>query len=243
MENQNFITQIWLNESLKYLGIKGDKKMENKISLDEILLTFCAEEGSMRPAMEKPTLIDNYVYATNGHYAIKINKSLLSGEYTHVEGYPNITGVWSDAKRKSTTGIFFFDPPIKLDVPLVDIFEAEVCPGCKGDGFTIEECFECGNEYEKDCRRCKGKGTIGGTKVIGQKMDVSYKIGINNTYFSLSVFQMAISPFNKRFSIETKGQFEAAFINDERDLQVLMMPSVLGDNSKVSHLVSEIKTL
>lgn len=42
----------------------------------------------------------------------------------------------------------------------VDKLDLITCPECEGDGETLCECIDCGDEHYRDCSACEGTGQV-----------------------------------------------------------------------------------
>ena len=119
------------------------------------LSPFCSKG---RLALMSPMSFGQYVYATNGHIAVRVP---LFGEF---EQAFYAMGKALDEYFLAPTGPF-----VSVDCPDIPLLppqpEKPVCPECGGDGITV--CDECG--HESACNACDGKGhTYKGPEVPDQ---------------------------------------------------------------------------
>jgi len=115
---------------------------------------FCGP-GDIRHYLHKPMRHDGYIYATNGHIAVRIVDD------------PSIDANPIDEKLSRTLPAMLDEDAVERawrPVPAVDTSCARPCPTCEGTGRTVE-CESCdGNgEFERfghiyDCKECDGDG-------------------------------------------------------------------------------------
>jgi hypothetical protein len=108
---------------------------------------FCEKDG-VRYYLEKPFRLGGYIYATNGHLAVRIPDDGREA----AEAYKSVSGIgkiFADAIARD--GEQFTVPNIALpDGP-----DEEKCPACNGLGEP-----ECDMEHMHDCPECDGTGMV-----------------------------------------------------------------------------------
>ena len=178
-----------------------------------------------RPAMTKINSDNGFVYATNGHIAIKIEEGLCIKKYEPVEGYPNVESILDghkaiEEKTFSIEGLFH--SIMKIEV----CFKPEriKCGECEGNGNLI--CDHCESEYE--CGKCCGDGEVNGDKLalsgesdimfFGKKYNLGNFNKIINTAVFLGVKEITVSNGEANGSIFKVGNFT-----------ILLMPLFVSD--------------
>lgn len=131
-----------------------------KKNIYDFITTLFTSDDEIRPALTKPGLIDDFVYATDAHTAIKIKAHLFSieslDEYSKNLKFPKADVVFNDTKNYEKTQDFrvkdllmhFYNCQLKSE----NIYED--CDVCDGAGEV--ECKCCGNDAE--CKNCDGSG-------------------------------------------------------------------------------------
>lgn len=118
----------------------------------ELLLRFVAGRNDLREYMRAPFSRGDWIYATNGHIAVRVPKAegIAAAESGKLE---KIEGLFEKSKRDNFIG-------------LPELPEAEKCPTCNGSGIGYK-CPECegkgdfdkgGHSY--DCKECGGSGQV-----------------------------------------------------------------------------------
>jgi hypothetical protein len=122
---------------------------------DEVIKEFLSTD-SLREALMESALIGDYVYASNGHIAIKIPIEKLTGTYKAVPDYPDIVVLFNKQDG-------LFDKPKLYKVESIEkllsgILKVPIeieCPECEGTG---DESKIPG--VIKECEKCKGQGEL-----------------------------------------------------------------------------------
>lgn len=130
------------------------KKLPNKY---DFIAKMFTNHDPFRPAICKPGEIDNLVYATDAHTAVRFDKLLANMDYSENVKFPNAKSVFENLDLYKTE-------QFTTDQLLEKIYHCQVvynnniekCEDCDGDGTC--ECSKCGNEGE--CKECDGSGTI-----------------------------------------------------------------------------------
>lgn len=152
---------------------------------NELLQMFCSRDD-FRTVLTVPFNVGNYTYATNGHFAIRVD---LRKEFSGNDTPANMEKCFAYPEN--------VDEALFIDIPELNTSENSVsCKVCGGKG-TLTECSDCegtgevhwesdgGYEYESDCQMCNGSGKIneqcekcGGTgkKFIEQFIEVGTRV-------------------------------------------------------------------
>jgi hypothetical protein len=124
------------------------------------LMKFCVDEYDQRDNLRTPFNVANFLYATNGHFCLRIDKDLA---------YVNANEQYKDKLELMFEGV---DSAKYVDLLLVPDNKLIDCKDCNGTGYEIlEECSECDgmceitfsnkhHEYTFDCKTCDGKGEV-----------------------------------------------------------------------------------
>lgn len=117
----------------------------------ELLGRFVAGRGEIREYMRAPFARGDWIYATNGHIAVRVPK--VDGIAAESDKLKKIEGLFEKSKRDN-----FIDLP--------ELPEAEKCPTCNGSGIGYK-CPKCEGkgDFDKDghsydCKECDGSGQV-----------------------------------------------------------------------------------
>jgi hypothetical protein len=122
----------------------------------DYLLTIFFSNDKLRKALMHPIPAENYVYATDAHSAIKIQKKLLVFSYNQIENAPDVESVISPVyseKEITFNAIHVQDLTHILSQSRIG-YTKQMCEVCDGDGTVV--CSSCSNEH--DCKSCSGSG-------------------------------------------------------------------------------------
>ena len=110
------------------------------------LTKFCRPDD-VRDICRRPHTDGEFVYATNGHYAVRVNAADYSGD----------APLMDDTKSMNTLHNFFSNIESKTFTafPSFIVPELVTCGVCGGAG-TVCECPECLGTGEDICRCCGG---------------------------------------------------------------------------------------
>lgn len=114
------------------------------------LLRFVAARDDIREYMRAPFVQGEWIYATNGHIAVRVPKV----EWVNVK----------ESDKPASIGELFEKNKRDTFVTLPDLPPREKCPVCNGSGIGYK-CSECDGEGEftrgghsYDCKECGGSG-------------------------------------------------------------------------------------
>lgn len=116
---------------------------------DEELQSFCATDD-LRAWLAKPFSGDQYTYATNGKYVVRVSKRDGIGGCEGQPKAPEVLDKWFSSLDAASC------IPVSLALP--DVAEAEKdaeCDACEGRGF-VHDCPDC----QCKCDDCRGKGQL-----------------------------------------------------------------------------------
>lgn len=155
------------------------------MNINEIVMKFCGKAGDTR-GFDTPTSDSKYVYATNGHIIIRVDRDLYTGQ---VAGNSKL----SDMQRHLSAIKSFEFKPLQLTLP-----PPITCRLCGGLGHVIE-CEDCDGEgwfehggYDYRCKNCRGDGVHPSEKnkhtkpcddCEGTGNDLSQPVMVDNVYF------------------------------------------------------------
>lgn len=117
--------------------------------MNEILQQFVARKSEVREWMQSPFKTGEWVYATNGHIAVRVP---AGGQELRNDAQPTI-----DMGKLFRAVV---DRVTKIDLPALP--EAEPCWLCCGSGVAYR-CADCGGEGVSeftDCETCGGNGQL-----------------------------------------------------------------------------------
>jgi hypothetical protein len=149
---------------------------------DEIIKEFLSTD-LLREALMESALIEEYVFASNGHISIKIPIDKLAGTYRVNPDYPDIVTLFD--KRDG-----LFDKPKIYSVESIEkvlsgILRVPIeigCPNCEGTGLTpVKGTSEDETQWD-NCPKCKGQGDL-----FSQEKEYAWKthkFQIDNAYFN-----------------------------------------------------------
>ena len=111
------------------------------------LMSFCGNDREIRSYLQTPFELDGWVYATNGHLAVRVLRSAWAGAAAYIHGkHPkNIANLFEDAF--AAAGDF-------LPFPMVS--EPMKCDRCNGSGVDPEDT----DDGPQDCLECGGTGYV-----------------------------------------------------------------------------------
>lgn len=153
---------------------------------DEVIKEFLSTD-SLREALMETALIGDFVFATNGHIAIKIPTVRLTGTYKANPDYPDIVLLFNKQDG-------LFDKPKIYKVESIEKVLSEIprvkvgteCKKCEGTGLAEAKQPEGTILPEKaewdKCPHCKGQGELFGDKTEYDWMH--HKIQIEGAFFN-----------------------------------------------------------
>jgi hypothetical protein len=132
----------------------------------DLLMSFCAKDSSaQRTYLHKPFRLGEFIYATNGHVAIRIpDDGTIQAE---------------DIEKVKSIGNYFSDVNGKY-VAIPELPAAESCSHCygTGKGKPKTECDECDGDGEfrhgshyYECKECDGEGSIEADEGVGENCE------------------------------------------------------------------------
>ena len=197
-----------------------------KIRNDYCLLMYTGNDDN-RPAMKKIHGENGFVYATEGHIAVKIDHSKCEKIYSKIDSYPSIEKIFNDHKS-SDIKYFYVDDLFECIMKIELCFKPEqiVCDKCFGDGYLI--CDHCDSEY--DCGRCHGIGSINGEKLIlsGDKNIEFFNRQYNLEHFN-KIISTALFVGSNRISISNGDKSGSGSIFKVGEFEILLMPVYTGN--------------
>ena len=164
------------------------------------LTRFCANERDVREYLQRPFEIDGFVYATNGHMAVRVPAADYPGQAQYTPGkHPKqIVQLFADAAADADKA-----------QPLPIIQEPADCSLCKGTGIMPEHLADIEAQGPEDCASCGGSGkTTSVTDINGTTYADHY----------LYALQQILPPFR----IATRGMSKPAYIDFDGGCALLM---------------------
>lgn len=159
-----------------------------------LLASFLANEWEIRDGLKLPFKIGRWVYATNGHVAVRVPADTMPEVPERNTTQPKNVADLFDKWHAGVEGEFLLMPPLP---PLVD------CPMCHGTGVVHEEYGP------EQCNNCFGNGHDWTYHAIGDA-------GFNLLY----LHQLAALP---QARIRTNGMNAAAVLFDGGQALVMPM--------------------
>jgi len=207
------------------------------INLKLIEKYFVSSENIANEWMQNFAIKDNVLYATNGHIAIvapynaddKPGEELISKLRELFKNTPyEIDNLFIDTTQVAK---------ILTTIPRQDIFGNKECPTCGGDGETIGECPECGQETHTECESCGGEGFVSTEEVIGSTF-------MNDCYcwFKYKEFEVGMNPVymfviseifkNKKIEWRRVAETRANWFTDKKTHIIVMPMHITSDTPK-----------
>ncbi|MDD5006577.1 MAG: hypothetical protein PHS33_08790 [Candidatus Omnitrophica bacterium] len=193
---------------------------------DEIIPEFLSDDDC-RQALMKPVLIEEHVFASNGHIAIKIPVSKLLKTYESNPNYPDIVSLYEKVEGLFQSPIIYKVENISellKQVPLTDV-ETQ-CTNCQGTGSIWSKDD---SKEPETCKICDGSGYVAtGKKEYDWQ---NHKIQIGLAYFNPNYVEKLLNVATINDIKEVKHVYgtpmsKHLFIID--DLEIIMMPIRLG---------------
>lgn len=147
---------------------------------------FCDNGDQLRSWMCKPFIIDDYIYATNGHLVVRIKSIILemipnfiqSAEYKSFVTN-KVPDIFVDTLKRIFSKQYVATLPIAIDLEIMP--EENPCNTCNSRGTITTDLHECPycecEKYERDCHDCWGEGKINNIPI-----SVIYGIKFNYHY-------------------------------------------------------------
>lgn len=139
---------------------------------DHLFQHFISQD-QLRPFFCVPNAQDGYVYATDGHQAIRIPTNLLENEYKN-QSPITFAKVWPTRDRMRFSPLEIQPHELQSllqNIPTRIVDEVRDCDDCGGEGNI--HCDHC--HHSHDCEECDGNGYVPTGKKI-EKADDRYKI-------------------------------------------------------------------
>jgi len=212
--------------------------MEKKKFIYDLMLQYFVANDDLRPIMKNVHDAGNgYLYASDGHIAIRLKKEKTSKAYDTIEKYPNAEKIIQEAidREGNKNAVIKTSDLIQIlsEAAWRRVRYGDKCMDCDGSG-TVE-CEHCGSDY--DCKECNGKGTKNVrirdfSLLVCEESNYCIKIGnlIFKTDFLYIIALMAqmlqVDEIQYLYKEKTQG---GVFSFDGVD--ILLMP-ILSDNVK-----------
>jgi hypothetical protein len=202
---------------INFLNVLKMKNIRNDYCI-RMFLGF----DSMRPALTKVNLHDEFLYATDAYAVAKIKADLCVHKYAPVEGYPDahsVIGSHDSAETKTVSVDTLFNDLMHIEA----CFRPKMiqCDECDGDGTCV--CDHCDSEYE--CKECKGTG-----RVPGSKMELSgeHNCTIHGKTYRLKyidrIIRTAVYTGVKEIQISNSHSAFAGTLFTVGDFTIVLMP-------------------
>jgi len=129
---------------------------------EETLRLFCSTD-KYRNALYNPFNVGAYTYATNGHYAIRIDRD---PKFDENEAKPAIEGIWFSGTVEENQWL-----PVPTEKEMGEKNKCSLCggsgkvkdcPDCDGEGHITFFSSPSSTDYEVECKDCDGTGCIDG---------------------------------------------------------------------------------
>ena len=125
--------------------------------------------------LREPIAEDDYVFAANSNYLIKIAKSALEDTYEVNEEAPSIKDFFPARSDSRTVKL----SELKALIDKLPILEYDLCEECDGSGTVMWEYYHWKKDF--DCPKCKGSGY--GYEAIYPKPDYRKTVNISGLFF------------------------------------------------------------
>lgn len=122
------------------------------------ILCLYIDENADREIIKHPFTQDGYVYATDSHILIRVNKNIVEGEYQQQEK-PGCSHLFINTRKELVINIELLEKLLS-NIERVEeektVGEDIVCDECRGEGQVLWE-YKRFEEYF-DCPKCDGSG-------------------------------------------------------------------------------------
>jgi hypothetical protein len=205
--------------------------MKAKFIYDLILPYFVGNDDDLHPQQKRVHRGKNgYLYATNGHIAIRMEQKKVCRQYDEIPNFPNVEKILQGAieRKDNKKAVIKTDDLVRLLAYAVWKREEceDECEECDGKG--VIKCEHCESEY--DCKKCDGKGYeniyIKEFSLIKNRYRYIIKIGMS-TYVAdylyivaLTAMMLQIDEITYLYEDKNKG---VVFSFDELD--IILMPT------------------
>jgi len=204
--------------------------------IDEVLGMFVSTD-SLRPVLLKPWRVGRFVFAGNGHIAIKLPAVMVKQKYPTIaeledptcklKKVPDVQRVIDDATLLESPIVVTVQDIRKTLLKLDTEPVYEDCEGCKGTGKI--HCVFCGHDY--DCEDCDGSGKS--NVAIGKDFSINDNIKIGNNYFFPNVvfallWVAKISGYDE--VVLKSNEVRKMVLFDVGEIQVLIAPKHVDDD-------------
>ncbi len=196
---------------------------------------FCSKDD-FKDWMKVPHKVGNFIYATNGHIAIKIKCD--DSSIPETEGGNKINSIYdSISGNPLTLKIDFGNLPKNIFEPVYKILEKKKeCGKCEGDGRIV--CDECGSVY--DCPDCEGDGYFGediySDEVIGERIKEKSIVKISNSYYSPRLLTIIANELPEVGLFEYYGEHKIARIIFG-SCEVLIMSMLINNYDRNTEII------
>ncbi len=188
---------------------------------------FCLDKGqSVRVDLSKAYVDAGFLYATNGHIAIRISDKLLFPTAEMEFGKPSFNieklidaistcVTFQSFHWKTLAAVLSAVKPIYKDVP-----EWETCSECMGSG--RHECSSCGSVHE--CGNCDGEGRTRNEKFGRVEVDTPVPlVRASFNWFYLDLIKDTMKEFPGDWSAKIPGPNSIGHFK-RNGIDILLMP-------------------
>lgn len=213
--------------------------MQNKeVTLESLVKQFVStDEYEIREELYYPHLVGEYLYATDGHFMIRVPASKINYEHNYKSDFPRITKPWEGIE--SNISLKFDVSTLEAALAKVELIPeviSEECPTCEGGGEIEDTCECCGNYTCKTCHNCNGDGEI---KKKGEKLVpdyCSYVFVLNGVRFRSDLF----APLVDACKLENVTTIELTRTAPRHgnvlrigEMEVMLMPNLAEDMKEI----------
>lgn len=204
--------------------------------IDDLLKLFVGRDD-FRPVMKTPSLIGEFVYATDAHCIIKVPVKNLDEIYKEVPKFPDCEWVIKEAPLLAEPLLIkahLLDETLS-SMPLVDEFQQ--CPYCDGEGER-----ECDLGHMHDCEQCKDGVT---TRVIGKTFKAFDRVKINNCYYApkyIKLLYKSCEAHQVDFFTVISMSPNRALMAQVKDSIILIMPTMHDEEKNTVYDIYQDKT-
>lgn len=137
-----------------------NNQTESRQTLEDVFAIFYGSDP-MRLVMNRPFVIGEYTYATDGYTAIRCKNERIDFEYKNDEIPPRVESVVPATNTSEVLDFDSVDWQSLMTVPeKVEVGDNVDCGHCDGTGSCSDVIFYKGNRYDYDyeCPVCDGSG-------------------------------------------------------------------------------------
>lgn len=153
----------------------------NKEQIDKALRIACGND-ELRPVMSTPFSCNGWNMATDSHIilAVKGDPMYARAESKAAKPIDEQCAEWAERVHTPARDLTITAEQVREAMalwPMVDDDNEVECKECGGSGSVECECH-CGDQHDRDCETCKGKGMTRSKVPVGKTPNPAEKVSI-----------------------------------------------------------------